>query len=311
MVAELPHWLEGTMVPHPAQKATKGLGESTQAATRPVSQRLRLIKRRIESFFRTIDLYLENGIIKEGDPEWRIKRILEEKDEESRIDKFEQASHIARYIRDRLSGRNPPFAGDENLELAELVLSDFRRSDWLIAHYGELEELRNRYVAFVKGVKGGPRKNAESRSDRSTADLIEEIFDVKSDFFAAFIGREFVANQFEEVLPLPRTAPAAWKSEKQKGETPAAFIRRVYGEWEGKGLTKNLIRQLDPALYRALYNWTSRGNEMPPDFDLPSLQEQNDRTVAEIVLGRDSPAMAVVREGRRIESVLRRRFQER
>jgi hypothetical protein len=297
------------VVAHPAEKKAETLRKPRLEATRISSRRRERIDRAIAAFFSSIAFKIENGIIREGDPEWRIGRVLEELDEESRIEKFEQASGISRYIRDRLEGKTPAFLGNDDLELAELILSDIQRSDWLFAHYGALRELKRRYETFAFGNKVS-RTLDDSFSDRTTASLLEEIFDGSSSKFAAFVNKEFVANQFIDSPPLPHEAPALWKSDRQKDETPPAFIKRVYGEWERKGLTKNLIRKLDPPLYRALYNWTARGNEMPADLDLPSLQEQNDRTVADIVLRVDSPAMAVVREGRRIESALRRRLQE-
>jgi hypothetical protein len=80
---------------------------------------------------------------------------------------------------------------------------------------------------------------------------------------------------------LPTVAPATWKADKQDGETPPAFVKRVYGEWLGKGFTRATLRHLDPPLAQAMTNWL-RHNEMPADVDLPTLKEQNTRWVERV-----------------------------
>lgn len=62
------------------------------------------------------------------------------------------------------------------------------------------------------------------------------------------------------------------------GETPPSFIKRIYGEWLGQGLTRADLRGLDGQLYGALSHYL-RTAEMPKDVDLPTLKEQNDRWV--------------------------------
>lgn len=111
---------------------------------------------------------------------------------------------------------------------------------------------------------------------------------------------------------LPKAPPATWKEHKQPGETPPSFVRRVYGEWLGKGFTRATLRHLDPPLAQAMTNWL-RHNQMPADVDLPTLKEQNTRWVERIEtegLGAVLPkgtAESVLREARRLASAERRR----
>lgn len=105
--------------------------------------------------------------------------------------------------------------------------------------------------------------------------------------------------------PLPNVAPATWKADKQPGETPPAFVKRVYGEWLGSGLDRAGLRKVDPALSQAIDNW-SRRHEWPADVDLPTRGEQNRRWVERVereglgaVVG-DASAEHILREGRRL-----------
>lgn len=131
----------------------------------------------------------------------------------------------------------------------------------------------------------------------------------------------FLESMIESVMVLPKIAPELWPHDRQEVagalETPPQFIKRVYGEWEGKGLSKRLIRQLDPTLYRALYNWLQRGNEMPANLDLPTVEQQNDRLVDRILEKRGGgdaegsfTAREAMREAERLRSALRTRIKE-
>lgn len=112
--------------------------------------------------------------------------------------------------------------------------------------------------------------------------------------------------------PFPEVAPATWKADKQPGETPPSFVKRIYGEWLGKGFTRATLRHLDPPLARAVDNWL-RTNEMPLDIDLPTLKEQNTRWVERMereglsaVLPEGSPDF-VTREAQRLMVAKHRR----
>jgi hypothetical protein len=80
-------------------------------------------------------------------------------------------------------------------------------------------------------------------------------------------GRPSATNA--EMLALPSVALAIWKVDKLAGDTPPEFIKRVYGEWLGNGLTVADLRKLDPSLVRALAHHEKQGRLIPDGFDLP------------------------------------------
>jgi hypothetical protein len=136
--------------------------------------------------------------------------------------------------------------------------------------------------------------------------LFPELADHQSKASAALRAGEGVK------ISLPTHAPTAWKDDKQPGETPPAFIKRVYGEWLGKGLDRAHIRNLDRPLYVALDNWL-RQHDMPLDVDLPTRKEQNSRWVERIeaeglgaVIRPGSPA-EIAKEAQRLAAAQRRR----
>lgn len=115
---------------------------------------------------------------------------------------------------------------------------------------------------------------------------------------------------------LPTEAPEKYAGLRGP-ETPPAFVKRVYGEWLGHGLTRAHIRQLDPTLSKAIDNWLSKpGNEWPADIDLPTLKEQNTRWADRV--GKEGIMSAVeglspqeaVRESRRLTALRHRRSKE-
>lgn len=79
----------------------------------------------------------------------------------------------------------------------------------------------------------------------------------------------------------PEKAPILWKDGRLEGEDPPTFIKRVYAEWVGHGLTKADIRHLDPRLYEHLYTWLKK-NPMPADLELPTLKELNDELALQL-----------------------------
>jgi hypothetical protein len=105
-------------------------------------------------------------------------------------------------------------------------------------------------------------------------------------------------------LALPENAPSTWKDDKQPGETPPDFIKRVYGAWVGKGLTRAHIRTLDKPLWQALYNFL-RTNEMPADVDLPTRAENTTRWVERLETA--GAVDETLREAARLRSALYRR----
>lgn len=113
---------------------------------------------------------------------------------------------------------------------------------------------------------------------------------------------------------LPAEAPALWLQRADRSQTPPAFIREHYRPWLGKGLTQAHILRLDRSLYNALHKWL-RSNPMPPDLDLPTRKQWNDRALAAMgtptaaqSLGRAlKEASPEVRERIRLYDLARRR----
>jgi hypothetical protein len=160
-------------------------------------------------------------------------------------------------------------------------------------------------------------------AERAVQERLQEL----DRYAASFPGQpvsELVLQLFPEILvaaeppvQLPTMAPEIWPEDRKEfdgqKETPPAFIKRVYGEWEGRGLTKKLIRGLDPALYRALYGWLQRGNVMPSDLDLPTISQQLDREYIQIAGedGESHAAREALREAGRVRaSILRRQGRQ-
>lgn len=97
---------------------------------------------------------------------------------------------------------------------------------------------------------------------------------------------ECVAVVFDKP-ELPSVALELYRNRKNPKEKPAEFIKRVYGSWLGKGLTRSHLNQLDSALYvaeknRAFYHGRTH------NIDLPTKAEQIDRDF-EKLSGFDDP----------------------
>lgn len=106
-----------------------------------------------------------------------------------------------------------------------------------------------------------------------------------SRFFAAALdGPQAQQGARSVVADLPFQAPELWLERDRNIKTnPAAFVRRVYGAWIGKGMKRGDLRELDKPLYQALANWVARH----PEDDLPELSRQSedvDRAIAELSL---------------------------
>lgn len=82
---------------------------------------------------------------------------------------------------------------------------------------------------------------------------------------------------------LPDEAPLRWRNRDTNSDTstinPAKFVRMVYQDWIGRGMTRKHLNDLDPELYRALSVWEHRH---PDDriAELPTLAEVIDRQIA-------------------------------
>lgn len=187
---------------------------------------------------------------------------------------------------------------NNTLEPFDEILYHYLRSINFIRHSIKRPDTQNDYPLPPPEIRLQQLEDyAQNHSGPEVAALVRTLFPE----LAQEVAPSFSASA---TLPLPDQAPATWKADKQPGETPPDFIRRVYAPWLGHGLTRADIKRFDEPLYRSLYKWLSNPrNEMPDDLDLPTLPQQNDRFVANL----DTPAHEAIREGRRLEGVLRRR----
>ncbi|WGM40821.1 hypothetical protein AMEJIAPC_03768 [Caulobacter sp. NIBR1757] len=123
------------------------------------------------------------------------------------------------------------------------------------------------------------------------------------------------AESKETIPPLPSQAPILW-ADRNPGEMPPEFVRRVYGPWIGGGLSKPNIGRLDPPLYRAILNW-SRNHVWPENLPLPTLRERNDQALRQLQTGEFAAALRHLKPGqearevRRLAGLLERRANHR
>lgn len=109
---------------------------------------------------------------------------------------------------------------------------------------------------------------------------------------------ERVGEEAASTTPLPQKAPALWKQDKQKGDTPVIFIQRHYAPWLDGKMTRRDIKRLDEPLYRSLYSWL-RSNELPEGFDLPTAKDANDRLLSSDSIPSDQLSRAASAAARR------------
>jgi hypothetical protein len=106
--------------------------------------------------------------------------------------------------------------------------------------------------------------------------------------------------------PLPTAAPALWRQDRQRGESPPDFIRRTYGPWLEPGMPRALLRNLDERLYFALATWL-KSNELPDDVKLLKQSEANDQWVARYRENPDLPLPESRLEAQRLRAAMSRR----
>jgi len=75
------------------------------------------------------------------------------------------------------------------------------------------------------------------------------------------------ADTSDETQPrLPVAAPVLW-DDRTPGTNASEFIRDIYGEWLGQGLTRKHLHRLDLKLYQAYATWI----RLHPDQTIPEL----------------------------------------
>jgi len=113
---------------------------------------------------------------------------------------------------------------------------------------------------------------AEDKDRQEIARLVDERMEKLQGFIS-----EQTAEAVEGLLPLSAIKPrCSWLERQDRKQTPPDFIKDVYTEWLGQGLTQAHIRQVDRSLYYALHKWL-KSNDMPNDLDLPTRKQMNDR----------------------------------
>jgi hypothetical protein len=70
--------------------------------------------------------------------------------------------------------------------------------------------------------------------------------------------------------------PGKWLDRADKKESPVDFIKREYAALIGK-ISRPDIKRMDRSLYAALSNWISKNGDLPPDLNLPTKKQLNDR----------------------------------
>lgn len=122
---------------------------------------------------------------------------------------------------------------------------------------------------------------------------LEELIELVQSLPKNKISKVFEAATQIADSKLPVVAPALWAN-RSKGTTVSQFYDLHWAEFAGKGLSRNLIRQLDRTYYYTLSKWLSRqnNNEIPPNMrvllDTPSDRVKAELTSANIVEPRDA-----------------------
>ena len=118
-------------------------------------------------------------------------------------------------------------------------------------------------------------------------------------------------------VSLPDKPPQLWLKDRRPDETPPEFITRVYKPYLGKGLTRAFFHQpgQDNSLYNALNKWLGK-NPAPPDFDLPTKPEANNRKLQDMGIptasgfSRQAALSLQTREEHRLYLAARRRSMQ-
>lgn len=105
---------------------------------------------------------------------------------------------------------------------------------------------------------------------------------------------------------LPSKAPELWVARADKSEKPADFIRRVYGSFPIKGISRAYFRSVDPILHKALTDWLKQ-NPMPEDLGFITSKQRTDARLQALMPHlRDHP---LVREAERLRAAEQKRKQ--
>ena len=161
---------------------------------------------------------------------------------------------------------------------------------------------------------GGMPPNKEREITRIVDDLKQTFckFSMTEAEQRTFIAEVFAKAIHAETPSIHVTAPSLWMDRSDRKETPPDFIKRVYAQRLGNGLTQAHILHLDKKLYFAFHKWL-RSNPMPADLDLPTRKQVNDRKLQELGVTPENPSVPPdvapdLRERMRLNNVAHRRF---
>ncbi|WP_298128111.1 hypothetical protein [Brevundimonas sp.] len=153
-----------------------------------------------------------------------------------------------------------------------------------------LKELLDQHFAERQLETGFIDPNHNSETDNlSVAQrlaLLDDVFGehagkAVSDYVRELFPQVEMAERLEKTPPLPTSAPVLWKRGRLPDEDTPSFVRRVYGPWIGT-IAKPDIRQLDPKLYVAIFNYC-RTQPWPEDLPLPTRKERTDAKVNALI----------------------------
>ena len=131
-----------------------------------------------------------------------------------------------------------------------------------------------------------------------------------SDHIRDRIARALNRESYQEIDHLSDYVTDKWMEHRIEGDNPVTFIQRVYARWLGNGLSRSHIREVDPQLYRAFYNWAAN-HELPEGFNLPTQREVSAAVIARATGGPlgndDSDPLESPSQARKLLNALRYR----
>ncbi|PQA86026.1 hypothetical protein [Hyphococcus luteus] len=178
----------------------------------------------------------------------------------------------------RKARRLGPYGSVERLEASlENEGTQKKCSEFDISENNQyIDEQLKRIEQLEKEILNTKNKKKDDKTKKEILDGLSEIFESISVEDALKI---YAVSLMMNQNPLPKRAPELYRDRKDRSEKAPDFIKRVYSDFIGKGLSKAHIRQLDRGLYQALYNWL-KDNELPVDLPLPMKSEITDRRLA-------------------------------
>jgi hypothetical protein len=141
-----------------------------------------------------------------------------------------------------------------------------------------------------------------------TPSVRQQFYELKRKTLSGIASRE--ANI---IPPIPDKAPELWEQRTTK-ESPADFIRRVYGPWITRrdsciaGLTMQDLLRLDSLLYKSFATWKYNNRDKSDNtLYIPSKKEVTNNMLRHYGINLEQPATSEVRGVTGLLNALRRR----